>query len=614
MSFFKKLFFPTLFLFVFLLVPKPVMADDQFITIVNPVRISSYTKNPPASVFSEYSQVRRFDLPATWLLTFDALDNGGIISVVKNMDKKQEVGIFLEITPKFAQAAAIKYHGSGFWHFANSVFLSGYTQEERIKLIDAVFTKFKDIFGDYPTSVGSWWTDSYSLNYMKNKYGITANLGVSDQFSTDGYQVWGTYWSTPYIPSKYHTGVPAQSSDNKLDLVIFQWAPRDPLNGYESSLFSTQDYMRSEVGQNIDYFGKLIRLYAKKNSNQFGQVTVGLEGDFTEEAYKGGYGEWLEAVSRMAKSGEFDITNMHTFSDWYLRTFPDVSPPQKIESEGAVWYQSPHYRLGYVVDKNTGVTEIIDLRSYFLDLVEPYYASPNRDINLSINTPAIFDKMNYKKDIWTLPQGSNIVFSPDKVVIKSKKIDIPEVLENYPGVNVKKVAGGVEISFSDRWGIAPEGKIIKDFSAEAIHFFKQKKAILLLLLGKGWNYFKKVSYSIPQGEMFALAKLSQLPSGKVLVYNKECLQCSYHTEFKHPAFDNRRGYVEKFGKHQIVYDSGVLESKDRIAAKKLFDKLNVKYIYVVKFEDYLEKVPFSPGDLGIEKIFENANAQIWKVK
>jgi hypothetical protein len=44
------------------------------------------------------------------------------------------------------------------------------------------------------------------------------------------------------------------------------------------------------------------------------------------------------------------------------------------------------------------------------------------------------------------------------------------------------------------------------------------------------------------------------------------------------------------------------------------NKLNVRYVYLVKFEGYEEKMPFSPGDLNVEKIFSNANAEIWRVR
>jgi len=99
--------FSLLVLLLSLFSPSSVLAQgsEKFITIVNPVRISSYTKRPAESLKSEYAVVRQRSLPATWLLTYDALINQSINSVIKNMDKKQEFGVFLEVTPIFAKEA-----------------------------------------------------------------------------------------------------------------------------------------------------------------------------------------------------------------------------------------------------------------------------------------------------------------------------------------------------------------------------------------------------------------------------------------------------------------------------------------------------------------------------
>jgi len=80
--------------------------------------------------------LNKYQLSATWLLTFDALDNKEILSVVEKMDSNQEFGIFLEVTKNFSDKAGIKYNDTGFWHHASSVFLSGYIQDERKLLID----------------------------------------------------------------------------------------------------------------------------------------------------------------------------------------------------------------------------------------------------------------------------------------------------------------------------------------------------------------------------------------------------------------------------------------------------------------------------------------------
>lgn len=48
---------------------------NHFVTIVNPVRISAYTPNPQASLAAEYSEIYQRQLSATWLITYDALNN-----------------------------------------------------------------------------------------------------------------------------------------------------------------------------------------------------------------------------------------------------------------------------------------------------------------------------------------------------------------------------------------------------------------------------------------------------------------------------------------------------------------------------------------------------------
>jgi hypothetical protein len=582
-----KVFFLSLSFLLFCFY-NPVFAEDnRFVTIVNPVRISSYTKDPAGSLESEYSVISKNRLPATWLLTYDALGNNEILQAINEMSSNQEFGIFLEVTGNFAEKTGIKYNNTGFWHHASSVFLSGYTQNQRNILIDAVFEKFKSIFGYYPKSVGSWWTDSYSLSYMKEKYGITANLVCSDQFATDGYQIWGQPWQVPYYPSKFHGGIFASSLEVKLDLVNMQWASRDPLNGYYSSLYSTQDYL--VAGKNLDtaYFEKLVRMYTNTDRNEFGQITVGLESDTDPEGYSKEFAKQMDLVSGLRNTEKLKITTMKDFSDWYRKKYPDLSPTSLLEADDllgtgmkAVWSQSPQYRLFYTVDPETLEITVRDLRFYNADLEEPYYYSPNRSFSLSINIPSVIDEISFKEGVRKFKPGTE---------------NIIEKFSNY------------------KFNVPLGGIIIKGFSSEAIHFFKQKKAIFTLLIGKGWNYFKRVNYLIPQGELYALNFLKKLPSGKVLVYDHECLQCEYHTELKPPFVANIRGYVQKYGGHPIIYNKLVINAKTIEEAKKEFNKLRVKYVYLVKFEGYSEKLPFSPGDLNVEKVFSNANAEIWRV-
>lgn len=592
--------------------------NNKFITIVNPVRISRYTKTPVESLKSEYEIINKNDFAATWLLTFDALNNKNIVNEILKMNKKQEYGILLEVTPDFARDSEIKYHDSGFWHHANSVFLSGYSQEERKMLIDKVFEKYKSVFGDYPKSIGSWWTDGYSLSYIKEKYRIVANLVCADQFSTDGYQIWGQPWQVPYYPRKTHPAVPSSNLENKLDLVNIQWAPRDPLNGYDSSLYSTQDYLVSENIQTVDYFEKIIDLYL--NTKDLGQVTVGLEADLDPGGYSGEFSKQMDVVKKFSNEG-VEILTMSDFYNQFRNKYPDIYSSTQIKSidllgteNEAYWHNTPFYRLYYVKNTSDNVIQIKDIRVYDNNLIDPYFTSPNYQFNLSINIPGIIDAKQNSEDVWNLNENSEIITKNQSFIIKGKGIKIPSRIKNNPLINLKTNKDEIEISFKKLEINGNEGEIVKGFTSEAIHFFKAKKSILNLISGKGWDYFKKMDYLIPQGEIYALNYLKSLSLGGIMVFDNECLQCAWQTNNKPIIFANLRSYVKKFSKHSIVKNSSVFSAKTIEEAQKEFKKVNVKYIYLVKFEEYVEKLPFSPGDLGVRKIYSNANAEIWEVE
>lgn len=563
-----------------------------FITIVNPVRISKYNPDPAASLTAQYSVVSRYRLPATWLFTYDALADSKLINIVNRMDQRQEKGIFLEVTPGFAQSAGVAYHQSGSWHFANSVFLSGYTQEERLKLIVTVFEKFKSRFGYYPSSVGSWWTDSFSLEFMRQKYSITANLGVADQYSTDNYQVWGTYWSTPYYPSFIHAGLPASTLDTKLDVVTIQWAPREPRRGYYSSLYSTQDYFTAPK-LDINYFTQLLNL--------FPQVTVGLEADFTPDVYGKEFTKQMRAVSQASASK----VTMSEFAKWYKQQFPGLSPPHQVESDSMVWYQSPFYRLG--IDKTN--KKVIDFRIYPSDYKEPYYEWPNSENDLRINIPSLIDSVQDSSQVWNITDP-DIKTEPEYFVSKNKP---PGKLFKSKLIKITQVNNQWRIDIDPQIKNLNNGLVINDWSLETKHLLNSPKNLLKTITYFDWEKFKKENYWISPEELIGLEKLRLLPSGIVMVVNNECLQCPWFGDFRPAAFANSRQYVSKFSRKPIIYNRSVFAANDRPSAKAQLQKTGAKYIYLTKYSEHRESLPFSPGDLKVELIYSNAHVEIWKV-
>lgn len=656
----------------FLIEPKEALAENNYATIVNPVRISGYNNKPVDSLNAEYEVVKEFDLPATWLLNYDSLEMVKLAESVKNFNEKQEIGIFLEITENLCEDSNVIYNKNFSWHHPANVFLTGYKQSDRIKLIDTVIAKFASIYGYYPKSVGAWWIDSFSLNYIHEKYGVTANLGLSDQFATDGYQVWGTYWSTPYYPNSIHSGIPASTEKNKIDVVTLEWAPRDPLNGYISSLFSTQDYLVAGRNLNTSYFQKLVELYSFRHANKYGHITIGLEADLSKDAYKGEYRDQLSVINNLYNKGDIKVLNMKDFSEWYRGEFAGISPVQFIESDDLLggddktfWYQSSKYRIGIKYNNKSNSISVFDLRIYPDNFEEPYYYSPNKDFFFFINIPSVIDNIGQKNE-WEINLGEivsidykdemlllkfvkgEMVFDSNGFVFKNGELKIPDYVSKNPLITYKRGGQTISIEARNTFETGAEGLSIKALKPEFKNFLKRKmiKVVLILsailiilaavnLIKSNLSFRKKLllilliiiptwmeiarmiknnseTYFVSLSEIDALSHLKLMDRGSVLVFDNVCLGCEWNSPLKPAVFENIRGYVGKYSNKRVIYNKSVFEAKNQTDARQEFNKTGTEYIYVARYENYNEKVPFSPGDLGIEKVYENANAQIWK--
>lgn len=651
-------------------------SENSYITIVNPVRISAYTKDPVLNLQTEYAQVADRELPATWLLTYDVLISKKMVNTFLEFDQNQELGVFLEVSPHFSKASGVVYNQTNSWHRATSLFLSGYTQADRQKLIDIVFSKFKKTFGYYPKSVGAWWVDSYSLSYMKNKYGITGVLGVADQYNLDGYQVWGTPYSQVYYPSKNNPIIPAKDFSDKLDVVVFRWAARDPLNGYlspsksESSLYSIQDYPRN--GLSIDYYKSLVDLYSTKTDlNDFAQITLGLEADYGPEVYKSQFAEWMDDVVAQKELGK-KITTMSEFSKWYRGRYKNASPATVINSpdllnttKNVVWFNNRLYRIGVMYDNVQRIAKVIDLRMYPKNYLEPYYLSPNKEFSLSMNTPFVIDSVVDPKSAWNINAGEltsitkkkngiSLEFERGKLIladsmISTVNIRVPQQIRGSNQVSVSKKGNATLIYPEVNYPIGKDGILFSDFSLRIpfalkhrierfqliilvailvslflIYFLLRNKinvkhilvAAALLLIGLIIYLLIQLNtkYYISQTEYDALSVLKRFPQGNVLVYDKDCLRCKFESKYKPASAAGIKNYVSKYSGQKQVLDYEFQTAASSGVAKKILAQKNITYVYLPRYEGYIESLPYSGEDLGLTRIYENANAQIWQIQ
>src|SRR3989344_8228028 len=433
--------FLALLTFLFILPATSLAASNQVITIVNPIRGSDFfgleNTRPSENVIRQWQVIKSYNLAATWLLRPDALENSEVLNLVKTFPQNQELGLFMEVTPSWANMAAVNYHSGSNWHSAGSVFLTGYEVSERRKLIDAAFNKFKAEFGYFPKSVGALWVDAGSLSYMQEKYGIVANMDVADQYSTDNYSVWGQYFSTPFYPSKRNALVPASGPDRKVGVVTIQWATRDPYNSYGNgvldSTYSVQanDYANLKYHNlTIDYFNKLLSIYLDNPNSTFGQVTVGLENDFSWNQF----GEEFENQIQSVANRGTRILTMSQAARFYKQLFPEVTPPQIIFAEDplgstnkVLWYQNLGYRVGWFQTARGSL--IRDLRLYRDSQDEPCLEKSCTSLNLAMMETHSIDEVTYD-NAWVIDEGK-----------------ISEV-------RLTKLTNGVKISYKNQAGFA----------------------------------------------------------------------------------------------------------------------------------------------------------------
>src|SRR3989338_8966183 len=263
----------------------------HFVSFTNPIRgeegWGAGEQDPLDLPKYQYQLAKQNNFPVDWLLRFDAIESATISAYFNDIsatDSSQAICAFLEITPKLTVAAGVVYTQGEYMSQANRIFLSGYSQPDRKKLIDAYMKSFYDKFGYYPKVVGAWHLDAYSLEYLSNHYSVVSAVICDEQYSTDNYRLWGGYLGSPYFPSKLNFLVPATTRENRVNIALTKWAARDPFNFYgiraESSYsFQVNDY--SFLKLTTKFFDNLLGVYAQNGLTEFTQVNIGLENDYS---------------------------------------------------------------------------------------------------------------------------------------------------------------------------------------------------------------------------------------------------------------------------------------------------------------------------------------------
>lgn len=333
-------------------------------------------------------------LPATWALQYDALINPRYPKLLKEqLGTNDEIAAWWEIPRQLAEKAGLKWRGRYDWDPEADVgFSPGYTPEERRKLVDVYMADFKEIFGYYPKTVGSWFIDEVTLEYMAKKYGVIASCNCKDQIGTDFYTLWGGYWNQAYYPSRLNSYMPAQTPQGQIDIPVFRMLGSDPIyqHGTTPGLISLEPVYRPGGGMPkwVDW---LMKSLVEQPSLAFAYTQAGQENSFTWDPMQKGltYQFWLFA--ELAKAGKIRVQTLAQSGEWFRKQF-QVTPPTsmvalddwKNEGHKTVWYNSRYYRLNVLWEKDSFF--IRDIHCFDEKLVSPTHAIPLRESTLAYET------------------------------------------------------------------------------------------------------------------------------------------------------------------------------------------------------------------------------------
>ena len=336
----------------------------RIINIINFIRQTDYRVENADSLLFETVQeqiklVNKYKFPATFLFQYDALINPKYQQLMKaELSKDCEIAAWWEITQPHVEAAGIKWRGEHSWvSHANIAFTTGYTPQEREKLVDVYMAEFKKIYGNYPKSVGSWYVDSHTLGYMYEKYGIVASCNCKDQIGTDGYTLWGGYWNQAYYPSKSNAYMPAQTPEGQIPVPIFRMLGSDPIYQYDTGLGHSRQgvislepvYTESGMDKKwVDYFLESI---VDEPCLAFNYAQAGQENSFTWNGMKQGLEMQFPIFDSLRNAGKIKLETLEESGIWFKEQFPvtpatAVTTLTDIRNEGrkTVWFNSRYYR------------------------------------------------------------------------------------------------------------------------------------------------------------------------------------------------------------------------------------------------------------------------------
>jgi hypothetical protein len=355
---------------------KPVKpkVKPKIVNIVNFIRLLE-PRDPKVTedvlyqtVVKQVEIMNKYKLRGTFLLQYDALMDARYQKLLKSLPAGSfEIGAWWEIPQPMVEKAGLKWRGRYPWDWhANIGFSTGYTPAEREKLADVYMHDFKKIFGYYPKSVGSWFIDEHTLNYLYQKYKIVASSNCKDQYGTDGYTLWGGYWNQAYYPSKVNSYMPAQHQSNQIPVPIFRMLGSDPVRQYDTGFGTTWqgvitlEPVYKDAGGDAGWVNWFFKQLVEGESMEFAYAQAGQENSFTWDAMSKGFEIQMPLIAKLRDEKKLKVETLVESGTWFRKHYKTTPATSITVNEDlgdsdrkTVWFNSRFYRANLLWEKGT---------------------------------------------------------------------------------------------------------------------------------------------------------------------------------------------------------------------------------------------------------------------
>lgn len=459
-------------------------------------------------VRSQMAIIRKYGLPATWLLQYDALVLGPFVPFLKSeMAADHEVGFWFEMNEKHCRAAGVEWRGRpGYeWDFAPPVaFTIGYTQHERRKLADTAMRDFKKIWGHYPKSVASWNLDAFTVAHLAEEYGVDAFAVCRDQIATDGFTIWGAPIAG-YYPSRKNCWSPALDAKNQIHAPVFRMLGQDPVYYYGREYrmpggrrYGSPDTMEPvwPSGQNPAFVSNFLAMISSSPSLGFAYAQLGQENTFPWDQQLPGYEPQMRALAKFRQSGKVHVETMGESGGRFKKAFLTTPAQSQVmlndpfqnydNPEFSIWYQSRfyranlHFRVRYgpdvmFGDNSTQEVYFRDITVYSDTLEQPFLHQPTRQHDVEQRALAVLDGYHWSENPSEMQSAGGFLYCGKDVAQINKK---PVVLEQGNNMAVRLALENdkkLEVHFSER-GIRIVGEKCKNLPQIRFTWDRKKSA------------------------------------------------------------------------------------------------------------------------------------------